>query len=78
MALLSGVRHPMTNLARRSRNKRRTQSRLSECRGETESEDPSSKILTVQKGKLRLRGSWKSCEKTLEQLDGMYIFHLLF
>lgn len=40
--------------------------------------DPSSKILTVEKGKLRLRGTWRSCEKTLEQLDGMYIFHLLF
>lgn len=38
MALLSGVRHPVTNQARKSRNKRRAQSRLSEYRGETESE----------------------------------------
>lgn len=78
MALLSGVRHPVTNQVRKSRNKRRAQSRPSECRGEAESEDPISKILTVQKGKPRLRGTWRSCEKTLEQLDGMYIFHLLF
>lgn len=38
----------------------------------------SSKTLIVQKGKLRLRGTWRSYEKTLEELQKDVIFHLLF